>query len=167
MTSDPVRSGLRPLSHLKSSPTVSSVSSFSSVQGQPRPPPSFINHSGKTTPIRGGLIIDQTDNGATTSFIRRVLCPGTGVQPLEEILPPLTSSNEVDRQLYALLAVIVREFVYSWYSRITTDRLLVDEGLQVLAHCSRGLEQRFRQIDVAQLVLDELPALVESHIVCM
>ena len=167
MTNESVRPGLQPLSQLKSSPTVSnpsSTSSTSSAQLQVQPRPSFrISDSRKPAPIRSGQVADEK---ATASLIRRVLCPGTGVQPLEELLPPLTSSNEVDRQLYALLAIIIRDFVYSWYSQITSDHALVSEGLQVLAHCSRALEQRLRQTDIAQLVLDELPALVESHIVC-
>lgn len=106
-------------------------------------------------------------------MIRRVLCPqssnhGTSAsQPPEELLPPLTSSNEVDRELYAVIAIIVREFVYSWYSTITSDQALVNEALQVIAHCTRALEQRLRHTDVAQLVLDEIPSLVETHIVCM
>lgn len=105
-------------------------------------------------------------------MIRRVLCPqasnqsGTsGPQTLEE-LPPLTSSNDVDRQLYALIAIIIKEFVLSWYSKITTDQVLISEALQVIAHCTRALEQRLRSTDVAGLILDEIPALIESHITC-
>lgn len=72
----------------------------------------------------------------------------------------------MDRQLYALISIIVKEFVYSWYSKITSDQILVNELLQVIAHCTRALEQRLRQVDVAQLVLDDIPALVEAHITC-
>lgn len=114
----------------------------------------------------------MTSDKATLALIRRVLCPqasshgASSPQPMEDLLPPLTSSNDVDRQLYAFLAIIVKEFVYSWYSKITPDQALVNEVLQVVAHCTRALEQRIRQIDVAQLILDEIPALVEAHIVC-
>jgi hypothetical protein len=116
--------------------------------------------------------LDATSEKATLALIRRVLCPQTSShgasspQPLEELLPPLTSSNDVDRQLYALLAIIIKDFVYSWYSKITPDQALVNEVLQVVAHCTRALEQRLRQVDVAQLALDEMPALVEAHILC-
>lgn len=118
---------------------------------------------------REGLA-DPTNERVTTTLIRRVLCPQAGnygaPQPLEELLPPLTSSNDVDRQLYAIIAIVVKEFVYSWYSRITTDQALVNESLQVVAHCTRALEQRSRRVDVTQLVLDEIPSLVEAHILC-
>ena len=72
----------------------------------------------------------------------------------------------MDYQLYALVAIIVKEFIYSWYSKITSDQIFVNELLQVVAHCTRALEQRLRQVDVAQLVLDEIPALLEAHITC-
>lgn len=73
----------------------------------------------------------------------------------------------MDRQLYALIAIIVKEFIYSWYSKITADQALVNEVLQVIAHCTRALEQRLRQVDAAQLILDEIPSLVEAHVICM
>lgn len=169
MTGDPVRPGLHPLSHLKAGPTVSSSprSSLpsSSTSQTPSRPASRIRH--RETPGRDEQLLDSTSDKATASLIRRTLCPGTNsYQPLEELLPPLTSSNDVDRQVYALLAIVIREFVYSWYSKITPDHLLVNEIIQVTAHCTRALEQRLRQTDVAQLLLDELPALVESHLKC-
>ncbi|PGH32466.1 hypothetical protein GX50_04766 [[Emmonsia] crescens] len=119
---------------------------------------------------------DVTNDKATASLIRRVLCPQSGSngpdqrergtpRPLEELLPPLTSSNEVDLQLYALIAIIIKEFIYVWYSRITPDHTFTDEVIQIIAHCTRALEQRLRQVDVDGLVLDEIPALIEAHIV--
>ncbi|PGH17334.1 hypothetical protein AJ79_01218 [Helicocarpus griseus UAMH5409] len=119
---------------------------------------------------------DVTNDKATASLIRRVLCPQSNShgqeqrergtpRPLEELLPPLTSSNEVDLQLYALIAIIIKEFVYVWYSKITPDHTFTDELIQIIAHCTRALEQRLRRVDVDALVLDEIPALIEAHIV--
>lgn len=107
---------------------------------------------------------------ATLALIRRVLCPHlhqSRVQrspALEDLLPPLTHSGAVDLQLYALIAIIIQEFVLGWYSSITHDRGFTDEIVRVLAHCIRLLEQRLRLVDIHALVLDELPALVELHI---
>lgn len=84
--------------------------------------------------------------------------------PIEGVLPPLTSSNEADVQLYAIVAIVIKDFVNSWYSKITPDRAFVDEVIQIIAHCSRALEQRIRAVDVTELILDELPVLVERHI---
>ena len=115
---------------------------------------------------------------ATVKYIKRVLCaqslplgsPGdstqseTDAKPLDELLPPLTSSNAVDLQLYAIIAVILNQFVQSWYNRITPDQDFVGEVVQIIAHCTRGLEQRLRMIDLEELLLDNLPALMTAHI---
>ncbi|KIW25089.1 uncharacterized protein PV07_10759 [Cladophialophora immunda] len=116
---------------------------------------------------------DPTSERATLSLIRRTLVADgshggsdrrASPAPIEGVLPPLTSSNEVDVQLYAVVAIVIKDFVNSWYSKITPDRTFVDEVIQIIAHCSRALEQRIRQVDITELILDELPVLVERHI---
>ena len=168
---EPLRPGLQPVSHLKAGPTTSSSRStalHAPTQSPIAQPPSRF----RTQRASGREdTTDTTSDKATLALIRRVLCPqtsshGASPRPAEDLLPPLTSSNDVDRQLYAFLAIIIKEFVYSWYSKITPDQALVNEILQVVAHCTRALEQRIRQVDVAQLILDEIPALVEAHIHC-
>ncbi|EED20102.1 PXA domain protein [Talaromyces stipitatus ATCC 10500] len=115
-------------------------------------------------------LTDTSGDKNTVTLIRRVLCPDASAygssapRPLQDLLPPLTSSNDVDLQLYALIAVIIKEFVYSWYARITPDHVFVDEVLQLIAHCTRALEQRLRRVDVAQLVLDEVTGLIQAHL---
>jgi len=114
---------------------------------------------------------------ATAAFVRRTLCAhnlrtGAGdtakghttLQALEDLLPPLTSSNEVDLQLYAIISVIIKDFVQTWYTKITPDHEFVDEIVQIIAHCTRGLEQRLRRVDLESLLLDEIPALFHAHI---
>jgi hypothetical protein len=169
---DSPRLGLQPVSHLKAGPTTSSSRS-TALPLASQPPlarPSSRLRTQKTSAKEDP--VDATSEKATLALIRRVLCPQTSNHgassppPPEDLLPPLTSSNDVDRQLYALIAIIIREFLYSWYSKITPDQALVNEVLQVVAHCTRALEQRIRQIDVAQLVLDDIPVLVEAHILC-
>ncbi|KAJ5499907.1 PX-associated sorting nexin 13 [Penicillium expansum] len=152
---DPLRPGLQPISHLKAGPTTSSSRSTALPSPTTLQPPSRPSSRLRTQREYGKDDPDSGSDKATTALIRR---------PPEELLPPLTSSNDVDRQLYALLAIIIKEFVYSWYSKITPDQALVNEVLQVIAHCTRALEQRLRQIDVAQLALDEIPGLVEAHV---
>ncbi|KAM3536738.1 hypothetical protein MY4038_000193 [Beauveria bassiana] len=115
--------------------------------------------------------MDPLSDKATLMLIRRVLCPQKLSEkdrdvatPIEELLPSLTSRNDVDLQLYAFLAIIIREFVQAWYNKITPDETFIAEALQVIAHCSRALEQRFRTLDVESLVLDEIPDLLDRHI---
>lgn len=118
---------------------------------------------------------DFTSKPATLSLIRRTLIkdasqsndPRTSPKPIEGILPPLTSSNEIDLQLYAIVAIVVKDFVNTWYSKITQEQGFVEEIVQIIAHCSRALEERIRHTDVAGLLLDELPILLERHVTGM
>ena len=86
-----------------------------------------------------------------------------GLAP-EQLLPPLTSSNAIDIQLYAFIAVILSNFVQIWYNRITSDQHFVGEIVQIIAHCTRGLEQRLRHVDLEALLLDELPKTLTEHV---
>ncbi|KAL3461525.1 PXA domain-containing protein [Aspergillus heterothallicus] len=179
MTTDPVPLGLHPISHLKAGPTTFSSRSTAVPASSTTPPPSQVSPRPQLAKnISRDELSSATSDKATAALIRRVLCPQSGNYsgatssssssssfPPEEPLPPLTSSNDVDRQLYALIAIIIKEFVFSWYSKITTDQSFINEVLQVIAHCTRALEQRLREVDAAQLILDELPALLEAHIV--
>lgn len=118
---------------------------------------------------------DFTSDKATAAFIRRTLCShnvllGNGEKgrntprPIEEVLPPLTSSNAVDLQLYAIISVIIKDFVQTWYSKITPDHVFVNEVISIIAHCTRALEQRLRKVDLEALLLDEMPELLEDHL---
>ncbi|KAF2746675.1 hypothetical protein M011DRAFT_468377 [Sporormia fimetaria CBS 119925] len=112
----------------------------------------------------------------TEAFVRRTLCSqntllgagekGTGrssPRPISDLLPPLTSSNAIDLQLYALVSIIIREFVQTWYTRITPDQVFVNEVIRIIAHCTRALEQRLREVDLEALLLDEIPDILSAH----
>lgn len=120
--------------------------------------------------IPRSLSHDPLSKDVTDSLIRRTLCSHLGNKgrstpvPIHELLPPLTSSNEVDTQLQAFIAIIIREFVQTWYNKITPDSVFVDEVFKIIAHCTRALEQRLREVDLESLLFDELPELLEVHI---
>lgn len=137
----------------------------------------------QVNPNGNGSRVQSIYNGAsnkdeTVRYIKSILCAQSsqgGVldasvqtdvdsKSLGELLPPLTSSNEVDVQLYAIIAVILNVFVQSWYQRITPDNEFIGEVVQIIAHCTRGIEQRLRLVDLEGLLLDELPALLIAHI---
>ncbi|PQE13134.1 PXA domain-containing protein [Rutstroemia sp. NJR-2017a BBW] len=113
---------------------------------------------------------DAVSDRSTLLFIRRTLCSHVSDKgrstpaPIDEILPPLTSSNEVDLQLYAFIAIIIREFVNSWYAKITPDQVFVEEIVKIIAHCTRALEQRLRKVDLESLLFEELPDLLDTHV---
>lgn len=129
----------------------------SSTSRQPSP---------KTTAISG---FDHSER-ATAALIRRVLCPhvhsGSTIEPvaIDKVLPPLTSSNEIDVQLYAIIAIIVKEVIQSWYGKMTPDQSFVEEVVRIVAHCTRALEGRLRSVNLEGLILDEMAELVERHI---
>jgi hypothetical protein len=126
--------------------------------------------SRQTTAIQSA---DALSERTTTFLIRRTLCSQLGDKgrstptPINELLPPLTSSNDVDLQLYALISIIIREFVQTWYSKITPDQAFVEEVVKIIAHFTRALEQRLRNVDLESLIFDELPELLEVHIKSM
>ena len=147
-----------------SGPTGNTVSNHLRASGEKR--------TGETQKIE----FDTASDKATTAFIRRTLCShdvllgsgekgGTTPRPIYELLPPLTSSNDVDLQLYGIISVIIKEFVQTWYSKITPDHVFVSEVIQLIAHCTRALEQRLRNVDLEGLLIDEIPGLLEEHLI--
>jgi len=124
-------------------------------------------------------MVETTTDDAAASLVRRILGShqlnissysttqqhaGDHTQAIDTNLPPLTSSNETDLQLYAIIAVLIKDCVHSWYSRFTTDHTFVDELLQTIAHCTRALEERFRKADLECLLLDTIPAAIDIHV---
>ncbi|KAI9703639.1 MAG: hypothetical protein M1836_007409 [Candelina mexicana] len=173
MTQNPVRASVH-LEPRPKAPATPDTSSLAAIASATPPPLSHESSHVQKSDLKKAHV-DTSDN-ATATFIRRVLCQNhqhhvgnekdrAAARPINELLPPLTSSNDVDLQLYAFIAIIIKDFVYSWYSKITPDQGFVDEVIQIIAHCSRALEQRLRNVDIEALVLDEIPQLLEAHIV--
>ncbi|KAH0606993.1 uncharacterized protein H6S33_002981 [Morchella sextelata] len=101
----------------------------------------------------------------TLSLIRRVLCAhAPPTQPLSSLLPPITKHPDIDMQLYALLAIVCRDYIDTWYTGISSDREFISEVVKVVADVVAEVERRVDGIDIPLLLLDELPALVTRHI---
>lgn len=164
------------------SKTASSSSSSASLRSEPQlasdptapRPRSKHSHSSSNASRRRVARPNSSEflsERATSLLIRRVLCPQqvgdrTRATPpaIDELLPPLTSRNDVDLQLYAIIAIVLRDFVQTWYNKITPDETFVEEIVAIIAHCTRALEQRLRKVDVERLLLDELPDLFDRHV---
>ncbi|MCJ1307144.1 hypothetical protein MMC25_000790 [Agyrium rufum] len=167
---------LRLPQHLLPRPKAAATSSSTSLDALGVTPPHPTSRSSSRTrpapiqsPTSSSITPQDVSPKVTAALVRRVLVPnssgtGTTEKPIEELLPPLTSSNEVDLQLYAIIAIVMKEFVYSWYGKITPDQTFVEEVVRIIAHCTRALEQRLRALDMESLVFDEIPGLVESHV---
>ena len=163
---------LRPQAHRQPhSKTDATFGSSSSAAGAAATPPQLSRPSSVSrhaSPARSNPGTDASDR-ATAALVRRVLCPhvhagSTEPRPINELLPPLTSSNDIDLQLYAIIAIVVKELVYSWYGKITPDQGFVEEVVRIVAHCTRALEGRMRAVDLEALIFDEIPELLECHV---
>lgn len=142
----------------------------------------FSRHSRNVEANHGKSTIKKNDavtaDDETISFIKRTLCSkprrtgpsSTNIEedaldkPLEQLLPPLTSDNAIDIQLYGIISVVINQFVQSWYHQISPDTEFVAEIVLIIAHCTRGIEERLRHLDLESLLLDELPGLLSDHI---
>jgi hypothetical protein len=175
MTTQPLRPPI-PL-HLQPNAKASSTAQSSNFSAVASSTPTSSRSSSQARPVKqkhNAPKADFTSENATLSLIRRVLSPQNGHAsdqratpgPIEDLLPPLTSFNEVDVQLYAIIAIVLKDFVYAWYAKITPDHVFVEEVIQIIAHTTRALEQRLRGIDIEGLVLDEIPAVVVAHVQC-
>ena len=105
----------------------------------------------------------------TEKFIVETLCAPSSLsndpeEIIRERLPSLTNSYLVDVEIYAFLAIFVKEYVHSWYKQITSDRNFVTEVVHIVAHCTRELEQRVKDTDIESMLLDEIPFLLSSHL---
>ncbi|KAF3937069.1 hypothetical protein ABW19_dt0203717 [Dactylella cylindrospora] len=108
---------------------------------------------------------NESEERNLATLIKRVLCSHAPAgKSIEEVLPALSSSPKVDLQLYGFIAIILRDFVQSWYQKITPDHEFIDEIVLVIAHCTLSLEQRIRQLDFETLLLEEAPVLLENHV---
>ena len=171
MTEAPQRLPSHLLPRPKAAATSSSTTSLSALGVTTPTQASRASSRSRQTPTsQPAASSNDTPDEATAALIRRVLVPygvhgGTSdAKSIDELLPPLTSSNAIDLQLYAIIAIVIKEFVSSWYGKITPDHSFVEEVVRIIAHCSRALEQRARTLDLESFIFDEIPELIEGHV---
>ena len=154
----------------KAAPTLSDTSGISKAKsGTPPYLSRPSSQSRQSSPAPSLAQNADASTKATRALIRRVFYPDTragskGLCSLDELLPPLTSSNDIDLQLYAIIAIVIKDTVHSWYGKITPDQSFVEEVIQIVAHCTRAIEGRLRSVDLEGLVFDEIPQLIDDHI---
>jgi hypothetical protein len=133
-----------------------------------------LNASPTTNSSSPIVISTALDDRATASYIRRTLlahhtalASGQSSGPpksIHELLPRLTSSDDLDLQLYGMISVLLKEFVNSWYGKITPDHQFMEEMLLVMAHVAREMETRARRVDWEGWIVDEVPGILEGHL---
>ncbi|OWB54879.1 hypothetical protein B5S28_g739 [[Candida] boidinii] len=93
------------------------------------------------------------------------LSPKISASKTFEQLPALTSSTNVDMELYAFIGLLLQQFVFSWYSRISFDYKgeFSNELIGVVAHMTRNIQQRIRAVDWGVLLFDKYPVIFMRH----
>lgn len=97
-------------------------------------------------------------------LIKKIFYPTSQCNDCKDALPALTSSSEVDLQLYALIGLLFKLFVHGWYQRLTDDQEFLDEIVDITAHITRTIETRIRHVDLTQLLLDDIPLVLNDHL---
>lgn len=111
----------------------------------------------------------QSNNSNTTSTVNSrgysSLSPNVSAPKTFEQLPALTSSTNVDMELYAFIGLLLQQFVFSWYSRISFDQNgeFSNELIGIVAHMTRNIQQRIRAVDWGILLFDKLPIIFMRH----
>ncbi|QRW18988.1 20S proteasome subunit [Rhizoctonia solani] len=105
------------------------------------------------------------------SLARRLLFPNL---PPTTPLPPILTLGlseddptlvELNKELYDFLALALRAFVQVWWGQITPrDRDLIPQITRVIIHVIQDIEQRASSVDLSNLVLHQIPTLVDLHV---
>lgn len=105
----------------------------------------------------------QHSKSSTLALHRRILYPPPQQPP--RILHS-TQHATLDPVILDLIALICREYIQSWYSRISPDRdrHLIQQVAAILIHLIQALEVRLAHVDFVELVLLDLPSLLDRHV---
>lgn len=72
----------------------------------------------------------------------------------------------LDPLILDLISLICREHILTWYSAISRDpdRAFINQVSAILIHVVQALEVRLAHVDLVELVVLDLPALLERHV---
>ena len=107
----------------------------------------------------------RSSQAKPVSLAKRILFP---TLPADADLPPLLLSPEADpelnAELYDFIALALRAFVNTWWSKITRyDKEFLPEITRILTFVFRALEARLLATDLSPLVFRDLPTLLTQH----
>ncbi|XP_048575614.1 sorting nexin-14 [Nematostella vectensis] len=74
------------------------------------------------------------------------------IQPWQNLKIP----ESVDKAIEEFLDLVLKNFVYSWYSEVSSDEICVDELRTSLRYITSVLLRRARKVDIPTLVTDRL-----------
>ncbi|KAH3684974.1 hypothetical protein WICPIJ_004053 [Wickerhamomyces pijperi] len=107
---------------------------------------------------------DRNSPEYLNQLIRRLLYPTVDCYNFRDYLPSLTSSNKVDLYLYPVIGLLLKNFVHGWYKNITDDTQFIEQILIVISQITRDLEKRLGELDLLELLLDDIPLILDNHL---
>lgn len=87
---------------------------------------------------------------------------GRQVGSLQDQLPALTTSTDVDKQLYALIGLLFKNFIFNWYPGDQPE--LTHELVGITAHVTRNLQQRINSFEIYEMLLDDTFTILNLHL---
>ncbi|KAF8928611.1 PXA domain-containing protein [Dissophora ornata] len=84
---------------------------------------------------------------------------------LREPVPQLLNQPhpDLDAESYHFLALLVRDFIQTWYSSFSSDPQFVASIVNVVIDIARKLERRCQEVDWVGLLLQDVPEVLKRH----
>lgn len=126
-----------------------------------RPTPSIRSGSSST---KVGSTILPSDRPSALSLAQRLLStsPTTPLPPLFPI--PDAELAQLNDQVYRFLALALRAFVLTWWSKLSPrDKEFLPQITVVVQHVIREVHLRLSKADLTELIMNQLPLLLKQH----
>lgn len=110
----------------------------------------------------------KTSQSDPSALYKRVFYPNASDAPARILATPGT--EQLDIQLYNLLALICRGFISPWYSKVSRDRAFLLEIVRVASYVFRRIEDKLvgtdseEPIDAVKLLCVSIPGVLQRHV---
>lgn len=153
---------LSPSFGIHSATTLCSV--MSAIVGSPRAPQSIRSTDSPNPPPQLRSILEERNLKSNTSLAQRLLSSNPST-PLPPLFPtPTLDLVLLNDQIYHFLALALRAFVLSWWSKLTPrDKDLLPQITVILQHLIRKINQRLQRADLSQALFTSIPLLFKQH----
>lgn len=137
---------------------------MSALAGSPRAPQS-VRSTDSTPPHVTQVRVTSDDRKTGTSNLAQRLLATNPSTPLPPLFPtPTPDHARLNDQIYHFLALALRAFVLTWWSKLTPrDREFLPQITAVIRHVVRKVHQRLQRAELVQLILVSIPVLVKQH----
>ncbi|KAG0199882.1 hypothetical protein BGX28_006907 [Mortierella sp. GBA30] len=93
----------------------------------------------------------------------RILFP-KNIQQREPVPQLLAHPHpDLDAEAYHFLALLVRDFIQTWYSSFSSDSQFVTSIVDIVIYIARELERRSQEVDWVELLLQDVPEVLRRH----